>query len=88
MLHTASLRPGPHSTVPSLIPLSATHLKRAPRSKREGSLQVPLLCTPALTQFMVTDHHLFAPLTEAGIDVKSNVVASQKVDCEPVGNQS
>lgn len=33
---------------------------------------------------MVTDHHLFAPLIEAGVDMKGNVVTSQKVHCEPV----
>lgn len=32
---------------------------------------------------MVPDHHLLAPLTEAGVDVKGNVVASQKVHREP-----
>lgn len=58
------------------------HLKRAPKSKREWSLQVPLFWAPALAQLVVTDHHLFTPLTETGVDVKGNVVASQKVDCE------
>lgn len=58
------------------------HLKRAPKSKGERSLQVPLLLAPALTQFVVTDHHLFAALAEAGVDVKGDVVASQKVYCE------
>lgn len=33
---------------------------------------------------MVTDHHLFTALIEAGVDMKGNVVTSQKVHCEPV----
>lgn len=33
---------------------------------------------------MVADHHLFTPLIEAGVDMKGNVVTSQKVHCEPV----
>lgn len=58
------------------------HLKGAPESKGEGSLQVPLLYTPALPHFVVTDHYLFAPLAEPRVNVKSNVIASQKVDGE------
>lgn len=76
------------SRAPCLIPVSATHLKRAPESKREWPLEVPLFRAPALAQFVVTDHNLFAPLTEAGVDVKGNVVASQKVHCKPVGHQA
>lgn len=58
------------------------HLKRAPKREREGTLQVPLFCAPAFTQFVVADDHLLAPLVEAGVDVKGNVVASQEVHCE------
>lgn len=36
---------------------------------------------------MVTDHHLFGPLIEAGVDMKGNVTTSQKVHCEPVEDQ-
>ncbi len=86
MLHIASLITS--SPSPAWSDSSVTHLKRAPKSKGKGSLQVPLLCAPALTHFVVTHQHLFAPLTEAGVDVKGNVVASQKVHCEPVEDQS
>lgn len=60
------------------------HLKWASKSKREGSLKVPLLWAPALAHFVVADQHLLAPLIEAGVDVKGNVIASQKIHCEPV----
>lgn len=66
----------------------SSHLKWAPQSKGEGSLQISLLWAPALTHFVVTDHHLFAPLTEARVDMKGDVIASQKVHCEPVGTKS
>lgn len=58
------------------------HLKRAPKRKREGTLQVSLFGTPAFTQFVVADKHLLARLVEAGVDVKGDVVASQEVHCE------
>lgn len=61
-----------------------SHLKWAPGSKWKGPLHVSLLCSPGVPNFMVTDHHLFAPLIEAGVDMKGNVVTSQKVHCEPV----
>lgn len=69
-----------HHQILSLL----THLKWAPRSKWKGPLHVSLLCSPCFPNFMVTDHHLFAPLIEAGVDMKGNVVTSQKVHCEPV----
>lgn len=59
------------------------HLKGAPEGEREGPLQVPLLWAPALADLVVTHHHLLAALVETWVDVKGNVVASQKVHGEP-----
>lgn len=59
------------------------HLKRTPLCKWEGSFQLPLLSAPAFAQFVVPDHHLFSPLTEAGVNVESNVTAFDKVHSEP-----
>lgn len=59
------------------------HLEGAPKGEREGPLQVPLLGAPALAHLVVTHHHLLAALVETWVDVKGNVVASQKVHGEP-----
>lgn len=58
------------------------HLKRAPQCKWEGSFQVPLFRAPALSQFVVSHHHLFPSLVKAGVDVERNVISSEEVDCE------
>lgn len=65
-----------------LVGAQDLHLKWAPLSEGEGSLQIPLFLAPALAQFVVTHQRLFAPLTEAGVDVEGDVVASQEVHCE------
>lgn len=70
-----------------MVPLSKSYLKWAPKSEGEGDLQVPLFLAPALSKLVVTDQHLFAPFTEARVDMKGNVVASQEVHCEPAGDQ-
>lgn len=79
---------GASAHCPDLISVTATHLKRAPKRKREGTLQVSLFGTPAFTQLVVADKHLLARLDEAGVDVKGDVVASQEVHCEPAGDQT
>lgn len=66
-----------------LFPQCCAHLKGAPEGKGEGSLQVPLLRAPALAHLVVTHHNLLAALVETWVDVKGNVVASQKVHREP-----
>lgn len=71
-----------------LIPMSDTHLKRAPEGEGEGALEVPFFCAPALSNFVVTNQHLLAPVTEAGVDVEGDVIASQEVHREPAGDQS
>lgn len=58
------------------------HLKGAPQGKGEGSFEVSLFRAPALAQFVISDHHLFPSLIEAGINVKRNVVSSEEVHCE------
>lgn len=54
----------------------------------ERRQKIPLLLPPAFSQFVVADQNRFPALTEARVDVESDVVPAQEVDREPGGGRN
>lgn len=61
------------------------HLKVMTGHEGERRQKIPLLLPPAFSQFVVADQNRFPALTEARVDVESDVVPAQEVDREHLG---